>query len=154
MRRLWRRSSPRFRFPERQAHGRRSEPAAAQQPGTPTPGGWAIIDTDGTLDANSNVVQVNHVGPGVYRVVFNQDVSHCAATATLAAHTGRHSIVPGYLVTGRNGKFPTQMRVYTFATTTLLLQGLTLPAVIRIVPDGSALASASRKFASSIVRSA
>ena len=95
-------------------------PAAAQQPGTPTPGGWAIVDTDGTLDANSNVVQVNHVGPGVYRVVFNQDVSHCAATATLAAHTGRHSIVPGYLVTGRNGKFPTQMRVYTFATTTLL----------------------------------
>jgi hypothetical protein len=95
-------------------------PATAQQKGAPTPGGWAIVDTDGTLGANSNVVQVNHVGPGVYRVVFNQDVSQCAATATIAAHTGRHSIVPGYLVTGRNGKFPTQMRVYTFDTTTLL----------------------------------
>jgi hypothetical protein len=95
-------------------------PAAAQQPGTPTPGGWAIVDSDGTLGANSNVVKVMHVGTGIYRVVFNQDVSQCAGTATIAAHTGRHSVVPGYLVVGRNDNAPTQMRVYTFDSTTLI----------------------------------
>lgn len=90
--------------------------------GVPTPGGWAIVDDDGTLGANRNVVRVSLVQTGVYRVVFNQDVSHCAATATLAAHNGRNSIVPGYIVTGRNGNFPEQLRVYTFNTVTLLPQ--------------------------------
>ncbi len=95
-------------------------PAAAQQPGTPTPGGWAIVDFDGTLGANLNVVSVERPQTGLYRVDFNQDVSQCAATATLAAHSGRNSVVPGYVVTGRNKNFPNQMRVYTFNGTTLV----------------------------------
>jgi hypothetical protein len=94
--------------------------AAAQAPGTLTPGGWAIVDSDGTLGANSNVVKVEHPKTGLYRIIFNQDVSHCAATATLAAHNGRNTIEPGYIVAGRNDNFPTQLRIYTFNTTTLL----------------------------------
>ena len=90
-------------------------PAMAQ-----TAGGWAIVDSDGTLGSNSNVNRVEHPKTGIYRISFNQDVSHCAATATLAAHTGRNGIVPGYVVTGRNTNFPNQIRVYTFNTTTLV----------------------------------
>lgn len=91
----------------------------ASDAGAPTPGGWAIVHADGTLGSRSNVTQVIHVGTGIYRVEFNQDVSHCAATATIAAHGGK-TIVPGYIVAGRNSTAPNQVRVYTFESVTLV----------------------------------
>jgi len=92
----------------------------AQQPGVPIPGGFGIVDSDGTLGANRNVVKVTHVATGIYRVQFNNDVSSCAANVTLAAHTGRSNIVPGYVVAGRNENSPNQIRVYTFNSVTLV----------------------------------
>ncbi len=94
--------------------------AAAQAPGAPSTGGFAIVDSDGSLGANRNVLAVFHVGTGIYRVQFNQDVSSCAANVTLAAHTGHSSVVPGYVVAGRNENAPNQIRVYTFQAVTLV----------------------------------
>lgn len=91
----------------------------ASQAGTPTPGGWAIVQSDGSLGFNQNVTDVGHPKTGVYRINFNQDVSHCAATATIAAKGGK-TIIPGYIVVGRNGNVPNQLRVFTFATVTLI----------------------------------
>jgi opacity protein-like surface antigen len=91
----------------------------AAQAGAPTAGGWAIVQSDGTLGANLNVTDVSRPKTGVYRITFNQDVSKCAANATIAAAGGK-TIVPGYLVAGRNDNVPNQIRVYTFTTVTLL----------------------------------
>ena len=74
--------------------------ATAQVPAT-TPGGWAIVEADGTLGPNLNAVKVIHVGPGNYRVQFNQDVSRCAATATIAAMDG-DTLSPAYIIVGRH----------------------------------------------------
>jgi hypothetical protein len=45
---------------------------------------WARVALDGTLGANNGVTGVKHVGQGSYRVVFDQDVSSCAYSATPA----------------------------------------------------------------------
>ncbi len=92
--------------------------ATAQAPASA--GGFAIVDADGSLGASANVVKVFHVDTGIYRVQFDNDVSHCAANVTLAAHTGRSTIVPGYVVAGRNDNAPNQVRVYTFSAAMLL----------------------------------
>lgn len=94
-------------------------PFTASQAGAPAPGGWAIIQADGTLGSNLNVTKVEHRKAGVYRITFNQDVSHCAANATIAAAGGKR-IVPAYLVAGRVPDVPDQIRIFTFATVTLL----------------------------------
>jgi len=65
-------------------------------------------------------VKVVHVNTGVYRVQFNNDVSSCAANVTLAAHNGRNSVAPGYVVAGKNDSAPAQIRVYTFQAVTLV----------------------------------
>jgi hypothetical protein len=94
--------------------------AAAQAPGVgPTSGGWAIVEADGTLGPNLNAVKVIHVGNGSYRVQFNQDVSRCAATATIAAKDG-DMLIPAYIIAGRHNTALSQIRVHTFQTTTLL----------------------------------
>ena len=93
--------------------------AAAQVQGVATPGGWAIVAADGTLGPNLNAVKVIHVGPGNYRVQFNQDVLRCAATATIAAQDG-DTLAPAYIIAGRHNTAPSQIRVHTFQTTTLL----------------------------------
>ncbi len=94
-------------------------PAAAQQPGTPTPGGWAIVGADGSLGPNTNVVKVKRVKAGYYRVAFNQDVSRCAANATIAAKDG-DTLVPGYIIAGRHNTALDEIRVHTFLSTTLV----------------------------------
>ncbi|HWA92546.1 MAG TPA: hypothetical protein VG889_21120 [Rhizomicrobium sp.] len=91
----------------------------AAQAGAPTAGGWAIINSDGTLGANLNVTKVQHPKPGVYRITFNNDVAHCAANATIAA-AGGNTIVPGYIVAGRTALVPNQIRVHTWETVTLI----------------------------------
>jgi hypothetical protein len=93
--------------------------ANAQAPGGPAPGGWAIVNADGTLGANSNVASVDHVNTGIYRVNFTQSVSRCAANATLAARNGK-TAVPGYVVIGHTRNAPAQVRVFTYLTTTLV----------------------------------
>jgi len=94
-------------------------PAAAQDRGTPTPGGWAIVGGDGSLGPNSNVTSVKRVKAGYYRVKFNQDVSRCAANATIAAKDG-DTLTPGYIIAGRHNTAPSEIRVHTFLTTTLV----------------------------------
>ena len=93
--------------------------AAAQNRGTATPGGWAIVGADGTLGPNANVVSVKRVKAGNYRVRFNQDVSRCAANATIAAKDG-DTLTPGYIIAGRHNTSLTEIRVHTFLTTTLV----------------------------------
>jgi hypothetical protein len=94
-------------------------PAAAQNGGTATPGGWAIVGADGTLGPNTNVMSVKRVKAGNYRVKFNQDVSRCAANATIAAQDG-DTLVPGYIIAGRHNTALNEIRVHTFLTTTLV----------------------------------
>ena len=43
---------------------------------------WAAIDSDGTVLGSSGVVSVQHMGAGVYRITFPQNVEKCAALAT------------------------------------------------------------------------
>jgi hypothetical protein len=81
-------------------------------------GGWAIVAQDGTLGHNLNVKSVNHKGPGVYLVKFNQDVTACSANATIAG-SGKKSLLPGYIVVSRVRNDDT-IRVSTFLTVTLL----------------------------------
>ena len=93
-------------------------PASAQEGIPPaTPGGWAVVNADGSLGANSNVKRVNHKSAGVYRVEFNQPVSGCAATATIGGSA--KTVVPGYIVVRRHQH---GIGVHTFAAATLLPQ--------------------------------
>lgn len=94
-------------------------PFTASQAGAPSPGGWAIVQSDGTLGANRNVTAVQHKKAGIYRLTFNQDVSRCAVNATIASADGK-TVVPGYIVVGHNHNIPEQIRVATFLTVTLL----------------------------------
>ena len=93
--------------------------AASAQEGIPpaTPGGWAVVNADGSLGSNSNVKQVNRVSKGVYQVQFNQPVHGCAATATIGGSP--KTIAPGYIVVQRHHSTVT---VHTFAAATLLPQ--------------------------------
>jgi hypothetical protein len=91
--------------------------ASAQSRQT-SPGGWAIVAPDGTLGHNANVKSVKHVSTGVYLVKFNQDVSTCAANATIAGR-GKKSITPGYIVVSR-AHTSDVIKVNTFLTVTLL----------------------------------
>lgn len=93
--------------------------ATGANAGAPTPGGFAVVDADGKLHAHANVLRVKHANTGVYRVIFDQDVSACAANATIAARNGK-SIIPGYIVVGHGAKTPNEVRVFTFLTATLL----------------------------------
>jgi hypothetical protein len=93
--------------------------AAPSYAGAPTPGGWAMIQADGTLAHHVNVTRVTHPRAGVYRITFNQNVQHCAATATIAAKGGK-TIIPGYIVAGHNHHEPDQIRIFTFETITLI----------------------------------
>jgi hypothetical protein len=91
-------------------------PASAQEGIPPaTPGGWAVVNADGSLKAHSNVKNVKHPARGAYRVVFNQPVSGCAATATIGGSA--KTVVPGYIVVRRNDN---AVGVHTFAAATLL----------------------------------
>ncbi|MBV9991907.1 MAG: hypothetical protein JOZ72_11520 [Alphaproteobacteria bacterium] len=92
--------------------------AVAQPPASA--GGFAIVNADGSLGPSRDVVTVFHVGTGIYRVQFDNDVSGCAANATLAAHTGRSTVLPGYVVAARNDNAPNQVRIYTFSTVNLV----------------------------------
>lgn len=51
--------------------------------GAPATKLFATVKSDGTIDASSPGVQVFHAGTGVYEVNFGQDVTHCAAVATI-----------------------------------------------------------------------
>ena len=71
-------------------------------PGTPATKLFAVVTSDGTIDASSPGVQADHVSTGVTELNFGQDVSHCAALAGIGAvpvysspgtSTGR---TPGY----------------------------------------------------------
>lgn len=50
--------------------------------GAPATKMWASIDSDGTVLGSSGVVSVSHMGSGVYRFTFPQDVEKCAVLAT------------------------------------------------------------------------
>ncbi len=86
-------------------------PAYAQT----TPGGLAVVDSDGSLGANYNVLHVRHVRTGLYRVRFNQPTGSCAATATIGGDT--KTTVPGYIVVRRDQDV---VGVHTFAAATLV----------------------------------
>ena len=90
--------------------------ASAQERIPPaSPGGWAVVNADGSLGSNSNVKKVTHESRGVYRVDFNQPVRGCAATATIGGSA--KTIVPGYIVVRRHRD---GVGVHTFAAATLL----------------------------------
>src|SRR5256885_2301233 len=80
-----------------------------------TPGGLAVVNSDGSLGANYNVLHVRHVRTGLYRVRFNQPTGSCAATATIGGDT--ETTVPGYIVVRRDQDV---VGVHTFAAATLL----------------------------------
>jgi len=83
-----------------------------------TTGGWAVVAQDGTLGHNLNVQSVSHKDAGIYLVKFNQDVTACSATGTIAG-AGKRLIVPGYIVVS-HPKGDDQIKVNTFLTATLL----------------------------------
>ncbi|HTT96568.1 MAG TPA: hypothetical protein VMF58_00850 [Rhizomicrobium sp.] len=83
-----------------------------------TAGGWAVVAQDGTLGHNLNVKSVDHKGTGIYLVKFNQDVTACSTTATIAG-AGKRSIIPGYIVVS-HPKGDAEIKVNTFLTATLL----------------------------------
>jgi len=83
-------------------------------------GMFAVVDADGSLHAHANVLRVKHAGPGVYRVIFDQNVAQCAANATIAARNGK-SIVPGYILVAHGSRQQNEVRVFTFLTTAPLL---------------------------------
>lgn len=96
-------------------------PALAQSADIAAPagstGGFAVVTLAGKLAHSQNVTKFSHTGAGTYSVRFNNDVSNCSATATIARR-GKGSVLPGYIVVSnsRNGA----VNVYTFLTTTLL----------------------------------
>lgn len=113
------------------ATGATGAPGAPGAAGTPATKLFATVMSGGTIDASSPGVQAYHLATGAVQVDFGQDVSHCAAIATIGtvpiysssgSSTGR---VPGYVradtesdggtVTG--GGFPTgdTVTVETFA---------------------------------------
>lgn len=81
-------------------------------------GGWANVGPDGKLGHSLNVVSSNRVKTGVYQVKFNQDISNCAANATLMGR-GKKTIVPGYIVVTLHTRNPDTIKVNTFLSTTL-----------------------------------
>ena len=83
-----------------------------------TTGGWAIVASDGSFGHNQNVVAVNHKSAGVYLVKFNQDVSTCAANATIGGN-GKRSVIPGYIVVSHPRSADT-IKVTPFLPATLL----------------------------------
>jgi hypothetical protein len=91
---------------------------ASAQSRQASPGGWAVVAPDGTLGHNANVKSVDHTGTGVYLVKFNQDISGCAANATIAGK-GKKSVVPGYIVVS-HAHTTDVIKVNTFLTVTLL----------------------------------
>jgi len=79
-------------------------------------GGYAVVGANGKLRHNLNVTSVNHAGPGIYRIRFNQNVDRCAANATIRGE--KRSTLPGYIVVS---SFDDRtLQVNTFLTTTLL----------------------------------
>ena len=50
--------------------------------GAPATKRWAAIASDGTVLGSSGVVSVQHMGSGIYRIDFGQNVEKCAALAT------------------------------------------------------------------------
>ena len=80
-------------------------------------GGFAVVTLAGRLVHSSNVKNFTHTGAGTYVVKFNNDVSQCSATATIARR-GKGSVLPGYIVVSNSGQ--NRVNVYTFLTTTLL----------------------------------
>jgi hypothetical protein len=93
-----------------------AQPASAQEGMPPaTPGGWAVVNADGSLGAHMNVKNVTRVSKGVYHVDFNQRVGRCAATSTIGGSA--KSIVPGFIVVQRHRE---RVTVHTFAAVTLL----------------------------------
>src|SRR5438128_154542 len=60
-------------------------------------GGYATVRQNGGVGGRQNVVGVRHPQAGHYLVKFNNDVSTCAAQATIAGR-GKRSVVPAYIV--------------------------------------------------------
>jgi hypothetical protein len=89
--------------------------ASAQIPGRGQ-GGFAVVNPDGTLVQQHNVVGVTRTGTGVYEIQFNSPIRRCALEATIAGDPG--FILPGYIVVSKLGTGVAQ--VNTFATLTLL----------------------------------
>lgn len=86
------------------APGGPGAPGSPGAPGAPATKLFAVVTSTGAIDASSPGVQADHVSTGVTELNFGQDVSHCAAIATIGAvpvysspatSTGR---TPGYAV--------------------------------------------------------
>ena len=114
--------------------GPQGTPGTPGAPGMPATKLFAAVRDAGTIAASSDGVQVYHVSTGVWQVDFAQDISHCAALATIGAvpvysapgtSTGR---TPGYATASTesagsahgNSGFPTgdTVEVETFAGAT------------------------------------
>ena len=90
--------------------------ASAQESALPVaPGGFAVVSANGKLGSNMNVTKVNRLSPGHYQLKFNQNVSECATTATIAGNT--KTTIPGYVIVNR---YANVVGVQTFAAATLL----------------------------------
>ncbi|HEY3636948.1 MAG TPA: hypothetical protein VGK90_02260 [Rhizomicrobium sp.] len=69
---------------------------AQDNPAKKSSGGWAVVNSDGTLQGHENVTRVTVKSTGVYDVRFNQKISNCAATATIGGTS--KTVLPGYIV--------------------------------------------------------
>jgi Collagen triple helix repeat (20 copies) len=68
---------------------------------------WAVVDVFGNLTRGSHALSSTQPGVGVYRVTFDQDVSHCAYVASLSG------TLSGMLYMGH--PTPDVVEVHTFA---------------------------------------
>jgi hypothetical protein len=88
---------------------------AQNAPGKKTTGGYAVINSDGSVEVQHNVTSVSHSNTGVYYVQMARKVDNCAATATIAGDS--QTLAPGYVVIAKQGDM---INVNTYATVTLL----------------------------------
>jgi opacity protein-like surface antigen len=89
--------------------------SSAQETAKTSPGGWAVVASDGKLQSHENAMKVTHNSAGVYDVKFDQKVSNCAANATIGGST--RTMLPGYIVLTKRGD---TIGVHTFDALTAL----------------------------------
>jgi hypothetical protein len=55
---------------------------------------WAVVNQNGTISRSSGTTSSGRIGPGLYRVTFNQRVNGCAFGAVLGAAVGYAFVAP------------------------------------------------------------
>jgi hypothetical protein len=100
--------------------GPKGDPGPQGPAGSGGPGSklWAVVDENSIVVRSSGSVSVNRVGGGLYRLTFPQDVSGCAAVASVASTTAGSNLQTGEAAADASPELgPNIISVATFTST-------------------------------------